>query len=129
MNIFTKFINLDMVKISKKYIPKETEKYMCAKHLAFFKQKLTDWKKDLKRTNNEEKFLKDFNKDFYQYFVHSYSVKSKNYKRTKSIYEFEFGGENFIAAAKNKNTVGVQFHPERSGVMGLELLKAILRKV
>ena len=38
-----------MVKISKKYIPKETEKYMCAKHLAFFKQKLTDWKKDLKK--------------------------------------------------------------------------------
>ena len=48
MNIFSKFINLSMVKISKKYIPKETEKYMCAKHLAFFKQKLTDWKKDLK---------------------------------------------------------------------------------
>ena len=45
-----------MVKISKKYIPKETEKYMCAKHLAFFKQKLTDWKKDLKRTNNEAIF-------------------------------------------------------------------------
>ena len=45
-----------MVKISKKYIPKETEKYMCAKHLAFFKQKLTEWKKDLKRTNNEAIF-------------------------------------------------------------------------
>ena len=45
-----------MVKISKKYIPKETEKYMCAKHLAFFKQKLTDWKKDLKKTNNEAIF-------------------------------------------------------------------------
>ena len=45
-----------MVKISKKYIPKETEKYMCAKHLAYFKQKLMDWKKDLKRTNNEAIF-------------------------------------------------------------------------
>ena len=56
MNIFTKFINLSMVKISKKYIPKETEKYMCAKHLAYFKQKLMDWKKDLKRTNNEAIF-------------------------------------------------------------------------
>ena len=56
MNIFTEFINLDMVKISKKYIPKETEKYMCAKHLAYFKQKLMEWKKDLKRTNNEAIF-------------------------------------------------------------------------
>ena len=42
-----------MVKISKTYIPKEKEKYMCAKHLAYFKQKLTDWKADLVKTNNE----------------------------------------------------------------------------
>ena len=42
-----------MVKISKTYIPKEKEKYMCAKHLAFFKKKLTDWKVDLIKTNNE----------------------------------------------------------------------------
>ena len=42
-----------MVKISKTYIPKEKEKYMCAKHLAFFKKKLMDWKADLVKTNNE----------------------------------------------------------------------------
>ena len=42
-----------MVKISKTYVPKEKEKYMCAKHLAFFKQKLTDWRADLIKTNNE----------------------------------------------------------------------------
>ena len=42
-----------MVKISKTYTPKEKEKYMCAKHLAFFKKKLTDWKVDLIKTNNE----------------------------------------------------------------------------
>ena len=42
-----------MVKISKTYIPKEKEKYMCVKHLAFFKKKLTDWKVDLIKTNNE----------------------------------------------------------------------------
>ena len=41
------------VKISKTYVPKETEKYMCAKHLAYFKLKLNEWKKDLKRSNNE----------------------------------------------------------------------------
>ena len=45
-----------MVKISKTYIPKETEKYMCAKHLAFFKKKLLDWKTDLKRSSNEALF-------------------------------------------------------------------------
>ena len=42
-----------MVKISKTYIPKEKEKYMCAKHLAYFKKKLTEWKADLVKTNNE----------------------------------------------------------------------------
>ena len=42
-----------MVKISKTYTPKEKEKYMCAKHLAYFKKKLTEWKADLVKTNNE----------------------------------------------------------------------------
>ena len=45
-----------MAKISKTYIPKETEKYMCAKHLAFFKKKLLEWKTDLKRSSNEALF-------------------------------------------------------------------------
>jgi DnaK suppressor protein len=42
-----------MVKISKTYTPKQTEKYMCEKHKAFFKKKLTDWKVELIKTNNE----------------------------------------------------------------------------
>ena len=41
------------IKISKNYIPKDTEKYMCEKHLSFFKIKLTEWKKELVKTNNE----------------------------------------------------------------------------
>jgi len=45
-----------MVRISKTYVPKEKEKYMCAKHLAFFKQKLLDWKNDLKKSSNEALF-------------------------------------------------------------------------
>ena len=42
-----------MVKISKTYVPKESEKYMCEKHKVYFKKKLTEWKKDLIKTNNE----------------------------------------------------------------------------
>ena len=41
------------IKISKSYIPKDTEKYMCDKHLFFFKTKLTEWKKELVKANNE----------------------------------------------------------------------------
>ena len=42
-----------MVKISKSYIPKQKEKYMCAKHLAYFKQKLINWKNELKKSSSE----------------------------------------------------------------------------
>jgi len=41
------------IKISKNYIPKDSEKYMCDKHLFFFKIKLTEWKKELVKANNE----------------------------------------------------------------------------
>ena len=41
------------IKISKTYIPKETEKYMCEKHKIFFKIKLQEWKKELVRANND----------------------------------------------------------------------------
>ena len=41
-----------MVRISKTYVPKEKEKYMCSKHLSYFKQKLLDWKAELVKTNN-----------------------------------------------------------------------------
>ena len=41
------------LQISKTYTPKDTEKYMCEKHLSFFKIKLTEWKKELVKANNE----------------------------------------------------------------------------
>ena len=41
------------IKISKTYIPKDTEKYMCEKHKVFFRMKLQEWRKDLVRANNE----------------------------------------------------------------------------
>jgi len=41
-----------MVKISKNYVPKLKEKYMCEKHKAFFKQKLIDWKTEIVKYNN-----------------------------------------------------------------------------
>ena len=42
-----------MIKISKTYVPKDKEKYMCVKHIVFFKKKLTEWKAELVKTNNE----------------------------------------------------------------------------
>ena len=47
-----------MVKNSaKKYTPNTKEKYMCAKHKKYFSQKLTSWKKEIIKLNNDSVIL------------------------------------------------------------------------
>ena len=41
------------IKISKKYVPNQKEKYMCKKHKMFFKQKLMDWKVEINKSNSQ----------------------------------------------------------------------------
>ena len=53
ISVKPKIVDKGPVKISKTYIPKETEKYMCEKHKIFFRMKLQEWKKDLVKSNNE----------------------------------------------------------------------------
>ena len=52
-SVKSKEINKNPIKISKNYLPKETEKYMCEKHKIFFRMKLQEWKKELIKSNNE----------------------------------------------------------------------------
>merc|ERR1739848_721446 len=52
-SIKTKEISKGPIKISKTYIPKDTEKYMCEKHRVFFRIKLQEWRKELVKANNE----------------------------------------------------------------------------
>ena len=42
-----------MVKISKTYMPNLKEKYMCEKHKVYFKKKLTEWKSEIIKSNNQ----------------------------------------------------------------------------
>ena len=49
----TKVTSKGQIKISSSYVPKETEKYMCEKHKVFFRMRLTEWKKELIKANNE----------------------------------------------------------------------------
>jgi DnaK suppressor protein len=42
-----------MIKISKTYVPNLKEKYMCEKHKAYFKRKLTEWKSEIIKSNNQ----------------------------------------------------------------------------
>ena len=43
----------------KKYIPNEKEKYMCAKHKAYFKKRLIEWKNEIIEFNNKSLYLND----------------------------------------------------------------------
>ena len=46
-------ISKTSTKISKNYEPKLNEKYMCEKHKIYFKKKLSTWKIEIIRANNE----------------------------------------------------------------------------
>tara|TARA_B100001123_G_C15079581_1_gene935077 strand:+ start:485 stop:901 length:417 start_codon:yes stop_codon:yes gene_type:complete len=48
-----------MTKATKKYIPNEKEKYMCAKQKAYFKKRLTDWKNEIMEINSKSLYFND----------------------------------------------------------------------
>jgi len=54
----------------------------------------------------------------YFYFVHSYGVEPVGQSIAQCTY-----GAPFTAAVAHENFMGVQFHPERSGEMGAQVLK------
>jgi len=57
----------------------------------------------------------------YFYFVHSYAMSVNEHTIAQCHY-----GEAFTAAVRKDNFYGVQFHPERSGSAGAQLLKNFL---
>lgn len=62
--------------------------------------------------------FRDVPDESYFYFVHSYFVSTESrYVLANSYY-----GEQFASAVHYRNFYGVQFHPEKSGEIGLRLL-------
>lgn len=55
------------------------------------------------------------------YFVHSYHAKPDDKSHLLSV--VDHGGNKVTAAVRKGNVTGVQFHPERSGQAGLQLLQ------
>lgn len=64
------------------------------------------------------------NKDFY--FQHQYYVK-QNYSKEGGYFNFQ--GKKFLAYEKKFNTIGVQFHPEKSQEAGLNFFKCFLEQI
>ena len=58
------------------------------------------------------------------YFVHSYEAKPKN--EADRLADSPYGGRSICAAALRGSVMGTQFHPEKSGPVGLSILKAFL---
>ncbi|MBQ4628157.1 MAG: imidazole glycerol phosphate synthase subunit HisH [Clostridia bacterium] len=55
----------------------------------------------------------------YVYFVHSFAAKTDS----KNVSAYTDYGSKVVASAENKNVMGTQFHPEKSGEVGLKILK------
>ena len=68
-------------------------------------------------------------KDFYQYFVHSYGAITEKINTKYGLFESMHGDCKYLSAVRKNNIIGLQFHPERSGADGLELLVKIIEKL
>jgi len=58
----------------------------------------------------------------YVYFVHSYYAIPDDFEQTVVAYA-QYGSLKIPAIVQKGNVVGMQFHPEKSGAIGMQLLK------
>ncbi len=70
---------------------------------------------------NNEQLLKNISQNSFVYFVHSYFVPI-----CKNTIAECFYGERFSAAVRKNNFWGTQFHPEKSGDVGSQILQNFL---
>ena len=68
----------------------------------------------------DDSILGPSNKETYVYFVHSYHGVCADREDVAAITRY---GYEFVSAVRRDNIFGVQFHPEKSGNTGLEILK------
>ena len=69
----------------------------------------------------ESKLVRNLDARPYVYFAHSYYVPLNQRASATCTYE-----ETFTAALEAENVFGVQFHPEKSGAVGLRIVRNFL---
>lgn len=77
------------------------------------------WRKTFIYKNNTFRYLNNF------YYIHSFFVDPDNKKEI--LMESEFENKSFCSAVKKKNIYGCQFHPEKSGEAGINLLDKFIK--
>ncbi len=73
---------------------------------------------------NKGKLFRDIEEDCYVYFVHSYYLKAKDPAIVTAVAEY---GAPIHASVERKNVFACQFHPEKSGEIGLRMLENFVR--
>ncbi len=74
------------------------------------------------KQNNSDSILKiRLDKNDYYYFVHSYYVNPKNMNDVFTLTRYD--GHEFCSSIAVNNIFACQFHPEKSGTRGLNLLQ------
>jgi glutamine amidotransferase len=73
---------------------------------------------------NDNQLFKSLENGFDAYFAHSFEVKPND--RTDISANSQFNGRDLVSAVKRGQVYGVQFHPEKSGESGLQVLKNFL---
>lgn len=69
---------------------------------------------------NPSPLFRGLNEGAWVYFVHSFSGRAANPSQVIATTDY---GMEVVAAVQNGNFFGTQFHPEKSGDVGLEILK------
>lgn len=79
------------------------------------------WNQIYKNTDDiwNSSLLKNTCEGAYMYFVHSYFAKPENEKEVLSY--TEYGGLKYASSVIKDNIIGIQFHPEKSAVQGIQI--------
>lgn len=75
------------------------------------------------KTQNLGQYAKFNDKNFY--FMHSFGLVNDELPTDQKLY-VNFNDQEVLAMFHHQNLVGIQFHPERSGELGVELLSSIV---
>jgi glutamine amidotransferase len=75
---------------------------------------------NLRIVNNESNLLKGIPQDSWVYFVHSYHIEPKDDKFIAAVTDY---GSKLPVVIERSNLFGTQFHPEKSGKIGAQIMK------
>ncbi len=78
------------------------------------------------KSGSQKNIFKNIETNNFYYFLHSFYCKTADSKNIAAL--TGYGGHYITAAIQQGNVMGTQFHPERSGPIGLKLLQNFLNE-